>query len=155
MRTTLARQESAVALHELRETLEYAEAGLAFLGNQGFEQTVCRMIGTGSSFKDGWALQYSSPSVTVTVLYTDMELEITFQNDGTKATYLFLDEALFGRAGGLHGNMFQLKTLPSALNVVCKDIESHYALILAGDDAVWSTILSLSKTPPPVRRLPL
>ena len=139
----------------LRALIDKAEAEFAFLFDLGFEQTDHRMIGSSGSFKDGWKLAYRNTAVYVTILYSDVQLEITFERDGHKASYLFLDKDLFAWKSGLHGDMFPPQKLEPVIEAIASDVRENYKLILSGDQATWNQIQRLLQEPSQKPRLPI
>jgi hypothetical protein len=140
-------------LHSDQASPSRAEAAFAFLGDLGF-QLGERWVSEGGSFRDGWRLVYSAPTMTVTVQYLDMQLEVLFGRAGVEVDYLFIDRELFGRRSGLAGNMFPPQKVGEVIDRVASDIREHFNAILLGDESDWARIGRLLEAPKARARLP-
>jgi hypothetical protein len=100
------RETSPVGAHPLQASTEAAETAFAFLSQLGFVLDE-RWITGGESFRDGWRLSYSSSQVQVVVQYLDSQFEVSFTRSATTVTYLTIDQELFDRRSGYHGDMFR------------------------------------------------
>lgn len=129
-------------LHPDQASPARAEAAFAFLVDVGFRLGE-RWVSGGSSSRDGWRLVYSTPALTVTVQYLDMQLEVLFARGGVEVDYLFIDREIFGRRSGLHGNMFPPQKVGQAIDRVAGDIREHFHSILTGDESEWARIRRL------------
>ena len=123
------------------------------MADLGFRLADRRATG-GQSFRDGWRLVYSAPTLTVTVQYLDMQFEVLFARAGIDVDYLFIDRELFGRRSGLHGNMFPSQNVGEVIGRVASDIREHFSSILLGDDNEWARIKRLLEAPKAKARLP-
>jgi hypothetical protein len=137
----------------LNDILVLAERSFAFLLDRGFELQ-SRSPATTESFRDGWSLDYHSPSVDVRVEYLEMQFNVLFMHNSTTASYLMIDRELRAQRSGLYGDMFPADGLPAVLNQIATDIAAHYADILAGDASVWERLKRLSEVPVAKKRLP-
>jgi len=133
-----------VAVHPMQASPEVAETAFTFLGQLGFTLEE-RWVTGGESFRDGWRLSYSSPHVQVFVQYLDSQFEVRFRRGSITATYLAIDEGLFARRSGFHGNMFPPQKLEQAVGRIAKDIRELYTPILTGDAGEWIRIARLEK----------
>jgi hypothetical protein len=129
-----------------------AAAAFTFLVERGFHLAEPFVSG-GKSSKDGWRLVYTSPGLTVTVQYFDMEFEVLFDRAGLAVDYLFIDRELFGQKSGFHGNMFAPQKLADVIDRVAADIKEHFGPVLEGDLAEWDRIKRL-RAAPKAKRLP-
>ena len=134
--------------------LSQTKIAFGFLAPAGFG-IVSEYEGTYASFKDGFSVTYSSPLVSITVSYGDMEFDIVFQKEESRASYLFLDHNLFSNASGLSGPMFPIDKLAPVIEDVARDISIHYGGILSGEIRIWTKIKKLRSAPvTPNRHLP-
>ena len=134
--------------------LARAEESFGFLGDLGF-RIAERFVTGGDTNRDGWRLVYSTSTVSVTVQYFDMQLEVLFVRSGVEADYLLIDRELLGRRSDLHGNMFPPQKLAPAIDRIAADIRAHFGAILEGDAAVWTRIQRLLEAPKDKSRMSL
>ncbi len=128
------------------QLLSQAKSCFAYLEAGGF-RIISEYEGGYTSFKDGFTVIYSSPKVSVTVSYGDMEFEVTFQKEAARASYLFIDHNIFSNASGLAGPMFPVEKLAPIIADVALDIQAHYRSILDGEPEVWTRIRKLMSAP--------
>jgi hypothetical protein len=140
------RETSPVGAHPLQASTEAAETAFAFLSQLGFVLDE-RWITGGESFRDGWRLSYSSSQVQVVVQYLDSQFEVSFTRSATTVTYLTIDQELFDRRSGYHGDMFPPEKVGNALDKISADVRAHYGRILSGDDAEWTRIARIHGLP--------
>ena len=140
-------------LHPDQASSSRAEAAFAFLGDFGFCLSD-RWVTGGSSFRDGWRLIYSAPTLTVTVQYLDQEFQVLFARAGVEADYFFIDRELFDRRSDLYGNMFPPQKVGQAIDRVAGNIREHFSSILLGEDSDWARIGRLLNAPKSKSRLP-
>jgi hypothetical protein len=137
----------------LNNLLVQAERSFAFLLDRGFELR-SRSPATTESFRDGWSLDYQSPSLDVRVEYLEMQFNVLFKHNSTTASYLMIDRELHARRSGLYGDMFPPDGLPTVLTQIATDIAAHYSDVLAGDSSVWERLKRLSEAPVAKKKLP-
>jgi hypothetical protein len=77
---------------------------------------------------------------------------VSFTRSATTVTYLRIDQELFDRRSGYHGDMFPPEKVGGALNKISADVQAHYGRILSGDDTEWSRIAHIQG--PRASRLP-
>ena len=140
-------------LHPDQASPSRAETAFAFLGDLGF-RLADRWVTGGKSFRDGWRLIYSAPSLTVLIQYLDQEFQVRFVRAGVEVDYRFIDRELFSRRSGLYGNMFPPQNVGQAIDRVAGDIRDHFISILLGDDTEWARISRLLDAPTSKARLP-
>jgi len=138
---------------KLNDLLALAERSFGFLRDRGFELR-SRSPAATDSVRDGWSLEYHSPSVDVRVEYLEMQFNVLFTYAGTTASYLMIDRELHGSRSGLYGDMFPSDQLAPTLERVATDIADHYAPVLTGDAALWTRIRRLIEAPVVKKRLP-
>jgi hypothetical protein len=130
----------------LNDLLAQAERSFAFLLDRGFELRSCSPATT-ESFRDGWSLDYHSPSVDVRVEYLEMQFNVFFKHNSTTASYLMVDRELHAQRSGFYGDMFPTDGLPTVINQIATDIAAHYSSVLAGDASVWERLKRMSEAP--------
>jgi hypothetical protein len=136
-----------------RASSTHAESAFGFLRDRGF-RLVDRLVSHGSSYRDGWQLQFASSTVRIRVQYLDMQFEVHFDRAGVHTDYLFVDRERFHRRSGFHGNMFPAQKLGAVIDQVAADIRDNYTQLLDGDAAEWANLARLLAAPAPKRGLP-
>jgi hypothetical protein len=104
-----------VVVHPLQASPTMAKTAFAFLGPLGFTLQE-RWVTGGESFRDGWRLTFSGPTIQVIVQYMDAQFEVTFARPGIAVSYLEMDRDLFDRRSGFQGDMFPPRKLEAAIN---------------------------------------
>jgi hypothetical protein len=138
---------------KLNDLLALAELAFAFLRERGFDLR-SRSPAATESFRDGWSLDYHSPSVDVRVEYLETQFNVLFTHAGTTASYLLIDRELHARRSGLHGDMFPPDKLAPVLERVAADVAHTYSEVLAGETAAWTRLKRLVEAPVEKGKLP-
>ncbi len=83
---------------------ELAKNAFRFMEFLGFYCEIHREPGLTSSFQDSyWNIEYHNHILHLHVVFTELQLEIDFEKDGTKASYFLIDRKLFSNASGYAG----------------------------------------------------
>ena len=138
---------------KLNELLEQAQDAFAFLLDRGFKLN-SRKPAASEAFKDGWHLEYQSPSMGVRVQYYDDQFDVIFRRDAKEALYLIIDQELYARRSGFSGDMFPREKLGPAIARIADDIAKNYSNVLSGDPILWRRIEDILAAPSAKKRLP-
>jgi len=135
------------------EPLARAEAVFEFLGAYGLR--LAKRHGPEAARGPYWSLRYEAPRLVVTVGYADYQFDVTFEADGQRVEYFYLDQHAFDRRSGYHGNMFPPdERLPAVIDHVADDIRSHFQALLSLDAKAWEHAVRIMKAPLVKKGLP-
>lgn len=117
-----------------------------FLQSMGFKKEGLDLQG-GYSFKDGFRAIFTKPGISVTIVYSDMELDFRIEYQGETISYYFIDTEIFGNQSGFKGSMFPREKLSSAAEKMASTIEATFGDILNLDKEAWESLLIKYRAP--------